>query len=344
MTQDPPSGGAVRFGFIGVGGIVQRALLPAVRKADGAVLQAAAARDVTRAEAIGPAGRAYGDYEALLADPDVDVVYISLPNDLHRPWTLAALAAGKHVLCEKPLGLSLAEAREMHEAATAADRLLVEAFWYRWHPRTRRLEQLAAEGAFGAIASVEADFSFDADWSGAAAGDIRLDPVRGGGALYDVGCYAASAAIAVLSPSGVSSLEVRSTESVWSDRGVDLRTSATLASPSGVTVTLGCGISGTSREIIEVRGELLAASFPGGTAFTNRDEPSTLVLRSAASDGSDTSYEEGFAPVDPYQVMVESVAAAVRGEDVFLVDAAHSYAVAGVLDVVRTAFTPPDHV
>jgi predicted dehydrogenase len=342
MTQNPSSGGAVRFGFVGVGGIARSALLPAVRKAGGAVLQAAAARDVTRAQAVEPAGHAYGDYQALLEDPDVDVVYISLPNDAHRPWTLAALAAGKHVLCEKPLGLSLAEAREMHEAAAAANRLLVEAFWYRWHPRTRRLEQLAAEGAFGSIEEVETEFSFDVDWSGDRASDIRLDPARGGGALYDVGCYAASAAITVLSPSKVGSLEVRNTESVWSDRGVDLRTAATLASPDGVTVRLGCGISGTARQAIEVRGDLLTASFrPQGTAFMNRDEPSTLLLRSTASDGSDTSYEENFAPVDPYQVMVENVAAAVRGEDAFLVDAAHSYAVAGVLDVVRRASAPP---
>jgi predicted dehydrogenase len=335
--------GPIRLGFIGAGGIVKRSLAPAVHAADGVVLQAAAARDLDRAAALEPAGRSYDDYDALLADPSVDLVYVALDNAGHLPWTLAALAAGKHVLCEKPIGMDPAALEAMIAAAAEHDRLLVEAFWYRWHPRTRRLEQLVAEGAFGAITSVEADFSFDGDFSGSRADNIRLDPERGGGALYDVGCYSASAAVTVLSPARVGSLEVRTTESAWSERGVDLRTTATLASPGGTTVTLGCGISGTSREVIEVQGELLAAEFPGGTAFTNRDQPSSLLLRSTASDGSGTSFEEGFEPVDPYQIMVENVAAAVRGEEAFLVDAEHSFAVAGILDVIRTAFVPPEH-
>ena len=122
----------VRWGFLGAGGIARTALAPAVAAASGAVLHAVAARDPARAAALGPV-RAYGDYAALLADDDVDAVYVALHNDAHLPWTLAALAAGKHVLCEKPLGLSAAEVDQM--AAAAGDRLVVEASWYRWHPR-----------------------------------------------------------------------------------------------------------------------------------------------------------------------------------------------------------------
>ena len=120
--------GPVRWGFLGAGNIAATALGPAVHAAEGAVLHAAAARDEDRAAALGPA-RAYGSYEALLADADVEAVYISLPNDLHLPWTLAALEAGKHVLCEKPLGLDAGQVDAVAQAAAAADRRVVEASW-----------------------------------------------------------------------------------------------------------------------------------------------------------------------------------------------------------------------
>ncbi|HST82829.1 MAG TPA: Gfo/Idh/MocA family oxidoreductase, partial [Kineosporiaceae bacterium] len=152
--------GRVRLGFIGAGGIVQRALAPAVHAADGVVLQAAAARDQHRAAALEPAGHSYADYHQLLADPTVDLVYVALDNAGHLPWTLAALAAGKHVLCEKPLGLDPAAVAAMTAAAAEHDRLLVEAFWYRWHPRTRRLEQLLTQGALGPVQQVESEFTF----------------------------------------------------------------------------------------------------------------------------------------------------------------------------------------
>src|SRR4051794_3004181 len=183
-AEQPP----VRFGFLGAGRIAHRALGPAVHAARGAQLQAVAARDAARGQTLQPAGQVYTDYAELLADPAVEAVYISLTNDNHRPWTLAALAAGKHVLCEKPLGLDRAEVVEMVDAAVAADRLLVEAFWYRWHPRTRRLEQLVTSGALGPIVGLETEFSYHG--SDHTPGEFRLDPKLGGGGLYDVGCYA----------------------------------------------------------------------------------------------------------------------------------------------------------
>ena len=126
--------GPVRWGFVGAGMVAREALAPAVHAADGAVLHAVAARDPDRAAALGPA-RVHATYDALLADDEVDAVYVSLSNEAHLPWTLAALAAGKSVLCEKPLGLSAAEVDEM--ARAAGDLLVVEASWYRWHPRVR---------------------------------------------------------------------------------------------------------------------------------------------------------------------------------------------------------------
>ena len=198
MTEPANTSDPVRWGFLGAGNIATKALGPAVRASYNGVLTAVAARDVQRAQALGATfGPAvgtpvtyYSSYEALVADPAVEAVYISLPNDAHKPWTEAALAAGKHVLCEKPLGARPAEVDSMTAAAEAAGRHLVEASWYRWHPRVRLAQQLLAEGAIGTVRHVTSVFTFD----GVAAGNYRLDPSKGGGALYDIGHYALSGA------------------------------------------------------------------------------------------------------------------------------------------------------
>src|ERR1700712_2246400 len=198
VTEPTPTTDPVRWGFIGAGNIATRALGPAVRASYNAVLSAVGARDVSRAQqlggtfgpAVGTPVTAYGSYEALLADPSIEAVYISLANDAHRPWSEAALAAGKHVLCEKPLAMDVAEVDSMTVAAKAAGRHLVEASWYRWHPRVRLAQQLLADGAIGTVRHVTSVFTFD----GVPAGNYRLDPAKGGGAVYDIGHYALSGA------------------------------------------------------------------------------------------------------------------------------------------------------
>jgi xylose dehydrogenase (NAD/NADP) len=319
----------VRFGFLGAGWIAHRALGPAVHAADGARLQAVAARDVARAGSLEPEGRSYGDYRAVLDDSEVDVVYINLGNDSHKPWTLAALEAGKHVLCEKPLGLDGAEVAEMVAAAHAADRLLVEAFWYRWHPRTRRLEELLRAGALGPVRSVEAEFSFDGGDDPRMAGNFRLDPARGGGALYDVGCYSISAAHLALGPE----LSVGRAVATKGGTGVDLATTAWLVAPDGGRAEVRCGIAIPDRQRFQVVGEAATADFATGEAFANWHQPSSLTI--TPPDGN-LRLEE-FAPLDPYRLMVEAVAAQVRGEDAFLVGLDHSIEVAATLDAVRAA-------
>jgi len=327
----------VRFGFVGAGWIAQRALAPAVHAADGAVLQAVAARDAERARSLEPAGRDYGGagaYQALLDDPDVDVVYVCLSNESHLPWARAALAAGKHVLCEKPLGLSAAEVAELVSAAQAADRLLVEAFWYRWHPRTRRLEALLAAGDLGPVRRVETDFSFDGRGEPRVAANYRLDPARGGGALYDVGCYAVSAAHLALGPD-------LAVTRAWADvgpSGVDLSAEARLRAPGGGEAVARCGIAVPDRQVLRMSSDAVTAEFttadgiPGET-FTSWHSPSRLVLTGTGG----VRRHEDFPPVDPYRLMVEAVAARVRGEDAFLVGLDHSAEVAATLDAVRAA-------
>ncbi len=273
------SGDDVRFGFIGAGWIAHRALGPAVHAATGARLQAAAARDPRRAETLEPSGRSYSDYRALLADPEVDAVYISLSNDAHLPWALAALEAGKHVLCEKPLGLDAAQVATMADAAARHDRLLVEAFWYRWHPRTRRLQELLASGAIGQVHSMEADFSFAGDFEGTQRGNYRMDPARGGGALYDVGCYCVSAAHMTLGDG----LVVERAETLPGRTGVDLATTAWLVAPAAgrVRAEIRCGIALPDRQVVRVTGSSATVRSPTGEAFTAWHEPTSLRITPA---------------------------------------------------------------
>ena len=316
----------VRFGFLGAGEIASTQLGPAVHAADGAVLQAVAARDPLRAAALEPRGRSYDDYRGVLEDPDVDVVYIALPNDLHYPWVRAALAAGKHVLCEKPLGLTAVETATMGDAARGARLLLVEAFWYRWHPRQRALEALVGEGAVGAVESVEAEFVFERDLTG----NYRMDPARGGGALYDVGCYPASAAITLLGddtqPDAVSDVVVDRAGTL-----VDLTTEAVLHWPQG-SARMRCGMAGPAGQRLTVTGELGRIDVPGQAFTSSTGTPTELVI---TKDGAEERL--AFAPAEPYRIMVESVAAAVRGEEAFLVPLEHSVAVAQALEDVRAA-------
>ncbi len=248
---------------------------------------------------------------------------------------MAALAAGKHVLCEKPLGTGAAEVAAMTVAARAADRLLVEALWFRWHPRTRRLVGLAASGGLGPVREVEAEFCFQGEFEGAEAGNYRLDPGRGGGALLDTGCYALSAVHAVLGPR----LDVEAAGASLGPTRVDLVTRARLRVPDGDAGTGGradvrCGIAAPDRQVLRVHGAAAVGATGRGEAFTAWREPTSLTI--STPDGAERVEE--FAPVDAYVVMVEAVAAAVRGDaEAFLPGLDHSAAVATTSDAVRAA-------
>ncbi|HEX8496897.1 MAG TPA: Gfo/Idh/MocA family oxidoreductase [Actinomycetales bacterium] len=294
---------AVRFGFLGAGYIAERALGPAVHAADGAVLQAVGARDAARAAALEPAGRAHDTYQAVVDDPDVDVVYVALPNDDHLPWTLAALAAGKHVLCEKPLGLDPGEVQQMLDAAAAAGRHVVEATWYRWHPRSLRSRELVRSGAVGDPVELSAAWCF----GGVAPGNYRLDPARGGGAWYDIGCYGVSAAHLLLGDA----LRVQEATVLRGPTGVDLETRAVLTTPSGARARVLAGIDADEHQDLTLRGSsaTLAWSVPQLGSWRI---PSSLTL---TPDGGGDPVVEEFAAVDAYQLMVEQLVRVVRGDE-----------------------------
>jgi len=311
--------GDVRWGFLGAGQMA-RNIAPCVHAARGARLEAAAARDAGRALRLGPAGSAYDDYELVLQDPDVDAVYIALNNDAHLPLTLRALAAGKHVLCEKPLGLTADEVRQMAAAAEAAGRLVVEAFWYRWHPRTRRAEALVRAGHLGEITSVTSTFT------GGVTEDLanyRYDPSQGGGALYDVGCYAVSAA---LWGAGAAPLRTAEGELQVHESGVDLAGSARLTL-GNATAEVRFGMSGEDVQSVVVQGTEGRIEIRDN-AFVSRFEVAELYVDDRV---------ERFAPVDPYQLMFEAVSARVRGEADTIVELEESVRIAETIDAVFAA-------
>lgn len=179
----------VRWGILSTADIGIRKVIPGMQKADNLEVTAIASRDVGRARAAAAKLRvpkSFGTYEALLDDPEIDAVYNPLPNHLHVPWTIRALEAGKHVLVEKPVGLSSAEARDLERAARAHPHLKVmEAFMYRHHPQWQRTKQIVDDGGIGELRAIQSFFSYyNRDPS-----DIRNDPEIGGGGLMDIGCY-----------------------------------------------------------------------------------------------------------------------------------------------------------
>jgi xylose dehydrogenase (NAD/NADP) len=174
MNADP-----VRFGIIGCGRIAKDSIAPALRALPGAVLTAAASRQRARAEALMPR-RAYGDYAGLIADPEVEVVFVASHNGEHRELTLKALDAGKHVMCEKPLGRSSGEVREMGEASARAGRHLVDAFMYRHHPQIGMVKEMIAAGEIGEVRRVDSVFTFEI----ASPTDVRMTKEWGGGDLH----------------------------------------------------------------------------------------------------------------------------------------------------------------
>src|SRR5262245_9159437 len=178
---------ALRWGVISTGWVA-RTFISALRDSEDQRVVAVASRDGARAAALAAefgVPRAYGAYAELLADPEVEAVYIGLPNSLHAEWTIAAVRAGKHVLCEKPLAVSRAEAEAMFEAARAAGVWLMEAFMYRFHPQTLRVQELITSGAIGQVRLIRAIFCFTV----ADPNNVRLSAELAGGALMDVGCY-----------------------------------------------------------------------------------------------------------------------------------------------------------
>lgn len=263
----------IRLGILGCARIVRRAIVGAARKSSSVEITAIAGRNGATAAAWAAEfgiPRHYDSYEALIADPNVDAVYIPLPNELHRPWTERAAAAGKHVLCEKPLALDVADARPMIDACRRAGVILMEAFMWRHHPRVAHALKMLKDGTLGELRLVKMDFSFDIDRT-----DWRLDAARGGGALYDLGCYGINLARTF---TGSEPTEIIARAKYFSP-GVDSTLGMLMRFPNDVTALLDCSFECPYRNRFEIVGTKGSIEFPEGVL---PPEAAALVVRAAS--------------------------------------------------------------
>jgi predicted dehydrogenase len=308
---------SVRWGVLGAGWIVQTATAGAIHAAPSARLAAVASRDVERANSVQPE-RVHGTYANLIADDSIDAVYIALANDQHAPWIHKAIAAGKHVLCEKPLTLSAEQTKAAFAAADAAGVLLVEAAWSMWHPRMRRFVELASTGAIGEIEDFLGTFTFE----GVPEGNYRLDPRLGGGALLDIGVYPLHALVGCLPGLEVIQPEV---DRVLGGLGVDLTTKARLATSDGRRASLVASFVMPESQRLLVRGRNAEIRVPDDQAFTTWKEATTLLV-------ADTV--EKFAPTDAYRDMFEAVSGRILGRPEWVLPPEASSRVAALVDAV----------
>jgi predicted dehydrogenase len=239
----------LRWGLLSTARI-NKALIPPLQLSKRNTLLAVASRSQDKADAYArehKIKRAYGSYAALLADPEIDVIYNPLPNHLHAEWSIKAVEAGKHVFCEKPLALTLAEVDAMAAASGSSGKMIVEAYAYRAHPHMRKIKEIISSGQLGKIKMVHGSFSFVMT----KADDIRWDPAMGGGALWDIGCYPLSFARTIL---GTEPLEAFGWQ-VTSPSGIDEVFAGQLRFPGDIYFQVDCSFKIPSHEFMEIIGD-----------------------------------------------------------------------------------------
>jgi D-xylose 1-dehydrogenase (NADP+, D-xylono-1,5-lactone-forming) len=288
----------VKWGIVSTADI-NRKVIPGATESTKVELVAVASRTQERADAYATEWgipRAYGSYEALLADPEIEAVYISLPNTLHTEWSVKAVEAGKHVLCEKPFTRHPEQVTEAWDAADRAARLLSEAFMYRHNPQTAQVKELVDGGAIGELRLIRSIFSYslyDAD-------NIRLRTDVEGGSLMDVGCYNVS----------WSRLIAGEPERVWGEAwygpsGTDWVFTGTMRFPNDVLASFDCGTAMTNRDEVEIVGS-------EGSLFLDDPyhclNPAIEVRRSTTVDVIELERE------DSYRLELENVSDAIHGE------------------------------
>jgi xylose dehydrogenase (NAD/NADP) len=291
------------WGVIGTANIGRAAVIPAIQASTNGELLAVASRDATRAAdfAAGLAiPKSYGSYEALLDDAQIDVVYVPLPNSLHREWAIKAAEKGKHVLCEKPLALNATQCEDMHAAAEAHGVRLMEAFMYRFHPRIEKVLDMVRDGAVGELRLIHSAFTFRLTRPD----NIRLQPELGGGALMDVGCYCVNIS---RTAAGREPVEVQA-YARWGASGVDEQLVGTLRFDDGLLAQFDCALTMERREECHLAGTdaylMLPSAFLPGTA-------DLTILEHRGRREVTTHTVKG---VDEYRLMVEHFADCVLND------------------------------
>ena len=316
----------VRWGILGNARIAREKVIPGMFKAANVEVAAIASRDEESARAAAEAlriPRAIGGYDALLTDPDVDAVYLPLPNQLHVEWSIRALERGKHVLCEKPIGMDAAEAERLAAAAAAHPRLKVmEAFMYRLHPQWIEARRLVSSGAIGPLATVHTHFSyakFDRD-------NIRNRRETGGGGRMDIGCYAVSLARFLF---GREPDRVVATVDVDADLGVDRLVSAVLDFGEGRTATFTCGTQHQAYQRVDAFGRdgRVSLEIPFNAP---QDGPCRLWLEDEMG-----VHQTTFDRVDQYALQAETFSRAVLEDGPVPIPLTDAVANMRVIDAIR---------
>jgi len=286
---------------------INRLVLAGARLSDHVDVIAVASRDAARSAAYARKHgieRAYGTYDALLDDADVEAVYVSVPNSMHLEWTIHALRSGKHVLCEKPLSRRPLDVEEAFDIAEQSGLVLSEGFMWRHHPQTKALSKLVAEGAIGGLRMIRAHFSFQLA-SVHGAGDARFEPELDGGSLMDVGCYCVNAA----------RLLAGEPERVYAEQfvgasGVDVCLAATLRFPGEVVAHFDCGFVLPYRDELEAVGDQASLFVDDpwhihspGLDLRRVPEPDTIEVGRISVERANS-----------YQLELENVSDAIRGE------------------------------
>lgn len=267
---------AIRFGILGCGRITRRGLIPGITLSPAAELTGLASLRPGVAEELAKecgARKTYSSYDALIDDPEIDAVYIPTTGESHGHWTLRAARAGKHVLCEKSLAPTVAEAERMVDGCRKAGVILQEAFMWRHHPRSKTVKQMLATGAIGDLRLICAHFSFDIDRS-----DWRLDPAQGGGAVWDIGCYGVNAS-RLFAGTEPETIHARAR---FHEKGADMSMQIALQFPNQVLANIDCSFEAPFRCEVELVGTRGTITLP--RAFLPPPEAPLIVRRGTADE------------------------------------------------------------
>lgn len=324
----------LRWGVLGNALIARKCVIPAISASRNGTVYALATSRPAEAESLVEENgivRLCEDFDELLANPAVDAVYVPLPNDLHEHWGIRALNSGKHVLCEKPLACNAAEAVAMAEAAIQSGRLLMEAQMYRFHPRTRRIEEMVAEGAIGTPRLIRAAFCFTLPEDVLLSGDnYRLNSARGGGALLDVGCYGVGIARLLLKQrvSRVQALAL-----VKDGSGTDFHLVGNLDFEGDVLASIEASFCSGLQQTYSVVGSTGVIDLPHDAFIPWGDE--TIIYQRL--DGSETAESIAVPNDDQYRLMVEHFGDCIQAGSTPLITLADSIRTMAVLDALATS-------
>ena len=314
----------VRFGFIGAGLIARLALYPAMLDSSFVTISAVASRDLKRAKALSPSGKVYTDYQDLIDDPEIEAVYISLPNSLHIPWSIKAMQAGKHVLCEKPIAMNAQELKEAIKVSESTEKLLMEASWNRWHPRTIRIKELINNGVIGELTAIDACATYSQlnDIN-----KIRTTPELGGGSLYDLGPYSTVTPLWLADFGLITSVD---TDVIWHPDGCD-ETIKVNYKVNDIQCTTLASMNIKSTEYLSITGTKGKIYTVGNDAYFSYKDKSKLIIE---NNYGKIEIEE-FEACDPYKNMVNEFCRFIRKEHSWVMSIYESLRFSEFFDEIR---------